>query len=354
MKLSAEFELIRDVVVNGSTRKITGGYKYCWRKLLKIASQNRVLYYFVREVLSQCERSLDDNIHRDLKHIEMEGERWIQRFEDTLNMVHSVLDKAGIPFLVIKTYKFIPYVTIDIDVLVREYQTAIHLLGQYGEIKHHPSPGKQSSEKQKYVYLKELLKIDLHKAVYWQGYSYIDEDILWEKVKLQKVMKISETYIPNREVEFLLNAAHILYERRYITLLDFLFLKRVSTEDISWDLIFEQADKYGWRASLVALIRILAQIDYALFNNRPSTFPLFDLCKRRERKTLGDLPYHFPIGFGLRVFWDHFRTTSCLAPMDFAYYVFATARHRVTLGNRLPYYLDWFPLKELSLFENQR
>ena len=71
MTRSAEFEIIRDVVLNGNTKKILEGNDFSWKTLLKMGSQNRVLYYFVREVLGRCEGSFGDTVHRDLKHIEI-------------------------------------------------------------------------------------------------------------------------------------------------------------------------------------------------------------------------------------------------------------------------------------------
>ncbi len=248
-----------------------------------------------------------------LREIIKTAEKEIEKTQKTLDFVKENLPDS----LLVKTYKFIPYITNDLDILVSSKQE----LEGFQE-KHHP--GKQDKFQKNY-FREDLLRIDLHEDFYWQGFKFVDVEKVFENTQIVEYFG-REVRIPSYTFEFILNCAHILFEKRYITLQDFHYLKKlIDEEKIDWKVVEAQAKKYGWWGSLNLLHRKMAKQE-----EKWEPFPLF----LSWREILG-------------IYWEKCRFEKKVPLFDILYYVFARARGKLGIKTRYPYYLHWFNFEKL-------
>lgn len=271
-----------------------------WSRFLKLCSGNRVLYHVAKRL--------------QLQEVLAAAEKEIKKTQRTLDFVKENLPDS----ILVKTYKFIPYITHDLDILVSSKE---ELEGFRRE--HHP--GKQDKFQKNY-FRDDLLRIDLHEDFYWQGFKFVDVKKVFESTQTVEYFD-REVTIPSYTFEFLLNCAHILFEKRYITLQDFWYLKKlVDEEKVDWDVVEEQAKKYGWFGSLKILLDEIGRIEK---QNPP--FPVFLSAKNIAK-----------------IYWEKCLFDKKFPLDDMLYYTFARLRGRLGIKTRYPYYLHWFDFEKLE------
>jgi len=306
---------------------------------LKKASLNRVLYETSRKILLEDKRLSDmtKTSESNLRLIVQEGEKYLKRLRETLFFINNQFSEY--PFLIVKTFKNHHYITYDVDVLVKpeDFPKIRKHIGKLIEVHSHPG-----GRVRRQIYLKgqKLLKIDLHQGFFWYGGQYLDQDEVWRNVG-----KISyegqEVPIPSREVEVLINLAHLLMERRYITLLDFWYFYEEFMKGIDRNFIFSQAKKYGWDESLRFCLEALETISRT-YNLKKNLFSE-SLIKRKNV----DLPLFFNVGEVLKIFLERLQKAKVFSYFEFSYFFFVYGRYCLSGRKRLPYYLEWFDFHTL-------
>lgn|GEM_PF-1237392 len=276
-------------------------------RFLKLCSGNRVLY--------QIAKTLQ---RKDLKAIIKTAEEKIRKTQKTLDYVAENLPEA----ILVKTYKFIPYITNDLDILVSSKKQ----LEGFRKERH---PGKQDKFQKNY-FRDDLLRIDLHENFYWQGFKFVDVEKVFENTQVVEYFG-REVRIPSYTFEFLLNCAHILFEKRYITLLDFWYLNKLLKEGkVDFGLVKGQTEKYGWSSALETLLKELKEIE-------DSAEKMLKQKGDRER-----FPIFLSWGEILGIYWEKCWFDKKLPLFDILYYAFARIRGRLGIKTRYPYYLHWF------------
>lgn len=288
-------------------------------RFLKLCSGNRVLYQIVENLLKNYAEPVETRLTaslQDLQRIIKAAEKEIEKTQKTLDFV-----KANLPdSILVKTYKFIPYITNDLDILVSSTQEL-----EGFQKKHHP--GKQDKFQKNYL-RDDLLRIDLHEDFYWQGFKFVDVEKVFEHTQTVKYFG-RWVRIPEFTFEFLLNCAHILFEKRYITLLDFYYLKKlVDEEEVDWETVKEQTAKYGWSSALDILLKEIKEIEDAV--GKSFSFPIF-LSTRKIAK----------------IYWEKCWFEKKIPLFDILYYAFARTRGWLGIKTRYPYYLHWFDFEKL-------
>lgn len=316
-------------------------------KILKKASQNRVLYAFCDYMVKEQNHCLPLKLKEDIHKIVAWGESWQSKLRRTLLFINSFFPEQNIPYLIVKTYRSIPYVTYDVDVLVNpsDFTVLKSKLKHVGNLGKHP--GKQT-KKQVNFFGSNLLTIDLHEDFSWQGASYMDESIAWRSPRKQEIAGVT-CPIPNLEVEFLLEAAHLLFERRYITLLDYIFLCRMSREYLDKHLLLEQVQTHGWGDAFLALVSIVNSVD-SFFHDSEHNFR-FQLLPSTLQfgDNVCDMPYFLSPLLISKVFYEKFRKKGHFPKWDYLYYLFTLSRYYVTGKRRYPYYREWAPLELIRM-----
>lgn len=103
--------------------------KTAFPQLLTLARKNKLSYFLARKIIE--DGYLSDRIFTEARE---EGERNLTKQQETLAFLNSMLGEKGIDFLVIKSFKDLPYYTFDIDIMVREhhFHLAVETLHAHG------------------------------------------------------------------------------------------------------------------------------------------------------------------------------------------------------------------------------
>lgn len=274
-----------------------------WVRFLKLCSGNRVLYSVAKKLRRQ--------------EVVRAAEKEIGKTQQTLGFVETNLPDA----ILVKTCKFLPYITYDLDLLVHDRRRIEKDLGPVVKERH---PGKQNRYQKNY-YKKGLLQLDVHEDFYWQGFRFADVEKVFENTQTITYFG-RQVRIPSYTFEFLLNCAHVLFEKRYITFLDYWYLKKLTDEEkVDWELVETQAKKYGWWKSLQLLRRKLRQIKAGR-----EPFPSF--LSWREI---------------FRIYQEKCWFEKKLPIFDMLYYIFARLCGRLGIKTSYPYYVHWFDFEKL-------
>ncbi len=284
-------------------------------KFLKLCSGNRVLYRIAKILV-------ETRLIASLQKIIETAEKEIEKTQKTLDLVKTNLPNS----LLVKTYKFIPYITNDLDILVSSKKE----LEGFRKEQH---PGKQDKYQKNY-FRDNLLRIDLHEDFYWQGFKFVDVEKVFKDTQTVEYFG-REVRIPSYTFEFLINCAHILFEKRYITLLDFWYLQKLLKEEkVDFGLVKEQTEKYGWSSSLDLLLKEIKEVEDGAGK----------MLKQKEKRE------PFPIFLSWReilgVYWEKCWFEKKIPLFDILYYIFARTRGRLGIKTRYPYYLHWFDFEE--------
>ncbi len=313
-----------------------------WLNFLKHLSYNRILFHFIAKIFPKYFHQLPEDFQSDLITLTRSAKTEEQKTQRTIAYYQKYLPQA----VLVKTYKFIPYVTFDLDLLV-DNADSVEL-----DLQKKQHPGKQNKHQKNYEQ-KNMLRLDLHDNFYWQGFKYLDLDLVSADTQKVHYFGYSVT-IPSYTAEFLLNCAHILFERRYITFLDFWYLKLLMDEEkVDWDAVWEQAEKYGWDKSLKMLLGEISDLE-RLVNVIPAAEPesmrRFYVISRILSRAQDDGAYVDSVRFPHKLTWfqiykiyaEKFKKTKKLPLFDIAYYIFARTRGAFGIEPRYPYYLHWF------------
>ncbi len=99
--------------------------------------------------------------------------------------------------------------------------------------------------------------IHLHAAFSWNGVKYLDSESVWAG---RKTISISGTAfnVPSPEHDFLITAAHAMFENKCLYLSDFLNILILSKNGLDWGKILEEAGEFHWKNGLLSFT---AQVD---------------------------------------------------------------------------------------------
>jgi hypothetical protein len=200
-----------------------------------------------------------------------------------------------------------------------------------------------------HIMLPKLLRIDLYGNLLWQGVEYLDTDFVWKEPRERKIQGIS-CPIPNLEADLALLIAHILNERRYITLLDLLTI-RDSSNKVDWDCILEQSKKHGWFKSFLRFTSIVNEINRIIYQQDQE--PLIDsqVTKldplKSTIKTPLSMPYMYSIPQAMEVFWEWSRKAMCIPIYDILYFFWARQRFYCSHRQKVPVYGHWFDFSRI-------
>ena len=305
---------------------------------LKLASNNRVLYALL-------DKLLQEKLYRnkvELIELKKIGDEYQNKLRKTIIFIRKKLDKAEIPFLVAKTYRPLEYVTVDVDILTKR--------GDFEHVKQVLSAVDAEirecySKKQVDIIVPGLLRIDLHKGFFWQKSTFLDEELPWKRVSFKQIAGVTVP-IPNLETEVILMLLNLLYERMYIPLLEYLFL-RYTSQKVDWNVIWEQAKRYRWNQALTIILKKFNLINQPLYSE-----PLLRdgkiLTRDIKCNKLIDLPWIFSFRDIGVIFRERLIKRQSLALKDLAYFVFSKTRFHFTQKERVPIYGHWFDFNRLG------
>lgn len=255
---------------------LNGGKRLDVSEMLRIAMKNKLMYCL-------CKRILEDRPDLASKEVMAgveQGEKSIATAKATVEFICSLFAEEGVDFLIIKTYKGLPYKTLDIDVLVRDehFISATTALENRGAIKTNGRflnmltklrlalPGYQ---------VKDLLKIDLYKGILW-WLPALDEEFMWKNPRLIDFYGV-KCPIPSRESDLLSLLASSLFTDRKIALLDFLYLRSLLRKKPDYPALLEETKKHGWCDQFLGILSLIRGIEQSIYSGdttpRRNKFP---------------------------------------------------------------------------------
>jgi len=244
-------------------------------RLLNIASENKVLYCASVRLMEHYKDHLRSDI---VKHIQRVGkiyQLYVVRLRKTIHIIKKYLDE----YLIFKTEKGYPYITHDVDVLVKDPISSAKILMKVGLKPTH------WSKYEVYLLRKDTLGIHLYGGIIWNFRKFADDEFVWDSIE-EKNFEIAGTKIkaPSAECEFLANIAHINFETRQIPLGDLLYIFMLMT-NVNLEPVVDQAITHSWSMTLIRSLAMLNYIHRAIYE-RPSPleskFPYtldVDVCK---------------------------------------------------------------------------
>jgi len=313
--------------------------------ILKEASRNRVLYAFCDKLIKNRSGSIGPFLEETVRRVLADGDLWQLKLRNTLLFINSFFSQHNVPYLVVKTYRSIPYVTFDVDVLVHpsDFTFVYSKLKEIGELGKHP--GKQT-KKQVNFFASNQLTVDLHENFSWQGSTYLDDSFAWMNTRKQEIAGVV-CPIPSAEVETILEAAHLLFERRYITLLDYIYLRRMSEKPLDGQAIHKQVQCHGWDDAFTSLLATVNEINY--FFEGTELNPAL-LARNGELSVKEfDMPYFLSPLAVVKIFYEKYRKQDYFPKFDFLYYFFTLTRYHISGKRRYPYYIEWFSPEKIRL-----
>jgi hypothetical protein len=252
--------------------------------------------------------------------------------ENTHRVIGEVLvafKRAGLPLLTIKSFLPFPYVDSNVDlVAVETARIGVYCDVLYGlGYKRRPNLA-DLREPYKRMYRasdrgkdKTYPMLHLHRAISWNGVEYLNLSTVWQRYRLMDVNSV-QIPVPSFEDAILIMAAHAIFENKYVTLKELVYLQWLTERPLDWGYIVRSAESLFWREALdiflstaLALARVLnLVIDVEV-----------DLPSLRVIPQL-PLPYFFPFQQTFAVSWKklgrdmasgHWRT---LARQLFSYF----------------------------------
>jgi len=180
----------------------------------------------------------------------------------TLETIKKCFATSDIRFLIFKTVidNDCSYLR-DIDVLVDKYRESLHVLSTNGftvfETGNHKSICFRSG----------LLRVNLHKEINWDDSEFLDVASVFQRARKGRISNV-EVLVPSFEDDILTHCAHWIFQRGYVSLSDFHYVKRLLEEhgkSFDWGYILEKSAKHGWPLGLrtsLNLIEILNRKSY--------------------------------------------------------------------------------------------
>ncbi|MEM2842022.1 MAG: nucleotidyltransferase family protein [Thermoproteota archaeon] len=242
-----------------------------WGKVLSIAEKNKLSYSFSQRIVK--ERCL---FNSRLYEALVKGRENISKLRRTLNFIFALFEQLGRELIIIKLYKGLPYITYDVDVLVREedFQDIAQTLERQGmvnlaEVTRFKAVKSLQYRRYEGVFWKNgLLQIELYTDFSWAGLPSLDSSVVWESPRRVDIHGI-KCPIPSREADILLLLNHALFKDGNITLLDFLYINSLLKKNVNFSELFHEAEKYGWGNSLLALISTLRNTYQIIYQSEP-------------------------------------------------------------------------------------
>jgi len=239
------------------------------KKAIKLARKNGLYYYFISKLKEQ-------NVALSFlgKEHWSEEEKVLLKLKETIALLNDVSREYGIFYILIKDCNSVPHIPRDIDIFVRaeEKEDIIKALENYGMRCEH------SDNIETTLLGESYLPIDIYTKIIYFGNEFLNEDFLFNSVEEKEIFGIKYPGL-NNEAEFMLTLLHSLFGHRYLTLLDFLHLKKIKDSKLSIKFCKNYAKNMNWGGVFTLALERLNLIQKEIYKEKKEiTFPyLFDI-----------------------------------------------------------------------------
>jgi len=227
---------------------------------VRLASENKILHYALTKVIEDNCLGMKSGARDLLVRLKKNEDRKLLKLQKTIEALDEILE--GEEYLLLNTYKYYPYVTHDVDIVVKDLRRVKKLMRSAGFtfIAEHQYPRMPGIQYRK----EDLLVADISERIAWGSISVMDNELLWEEDRKVAIGDV-EVRLPSIEGELLYIIAHMNFQFYKITLFDMFLIYRWATM-ANWALMSMQANKYGWFGAFYDTISILNGFHRTLYD----------------------------------------------------------------------------------------
>lgn len=190
-----------------------------------------------------------------------------ERAVATGQMVSSLwpkFEEAKLPLLTMKTFLPFRYIDSNIDCLCvpphppNRYAALLHQAGfrWFKNLADVREPLKRS-------YLHRTNDrwpaFHLHTAVSWNGIRYLDLEQLWQRRTTVTVDGI-ELFTPDATDELIILLAHALFENKYVTLHELIYLHNLCQQGVDWERVWQTAVRFHWQEGMSWMLALCQKL----------------------------------------------------------------------------------------------
>lgn len=225
-----------------------------FNSILKKASENRIEFLFLKTIKKNYKEMFNK---LSLNEMYGEGENKISDFQRTISFFQDKLNE--LEYAIIKTYYSFPAIVSDIDILFfdkKGYDDFVGRLAQEG------FSYKEDGELKGSLQKSGFMKCEPHNDISWHGMSFVSKDFIKNNLTKKRVGQ-SVLTIPNNKATFVISLAHILFDCEYLSIRDYLVLKKSVKDKTIVEACMDEADKFGWKDAAEYLISLLQEVKKA-------------------------------------------------------------------------------------------
>lgn len=188
--------------------------------------------------------------YQQIQRLQVNSYKLFQEFQD-------LCSSEGLLLFTIKSFLPFPYVDSNVDIVavnVNEIERYRRLIQKLGFQRLHNLADCREPLKEMYYHSDRksdyaFPKLHLHRAISWNGVVYLDLPQVWHR-HVYHLTSNGKILVPSPEDEILIMAAHAMFENKYITLCDLVYLQQLATQKTDWDYVFGAAQDKSWYKAL--------------------------------------------------------------------------------------------------------
>jgi len=235
------------------------------KQALKLAQLNKVSYPFAEGIY----RNRPDLINDAIKLEIMKGRANSILLNETLKFLALLSEQKEIDILVIKTFKGIPYITQDVDILVKKehWRRLLALLKEDKcvKINHGHMFFRALNKSNEYSFKKDrLLTIDLYQDFSWFGSDIVSESFIWENPRSYNIGSERFCRIPNPDADLMTIMEHDLFWDGKFSLLDLRYIDTLLKGEIRHAELIKESKDNGWCRAYKKLLEEIRRVNEIL------------------------------------------------------------------------------------------
>jgi len=245
--------------------------------LLKVASDNKLLFPVAQWISDKKPHLASKEVTLILDHSANKHKSATR----TLSFLTDVLGGSSIEFMIIKTFKGMDYVTLDIDVLLKgdfasasevfEANGAIQTDGRFLEMVKRLRVAMPGFAKD------GLLKMDIYTDIPW-WLPVVGSSFMWRDPKRIKMFG-AYSMIPDPKADLVSNIAASLFTDRKMALLDFIYVNDLIEKINDWGPIESETMNKGWNTQFFEIIDLFGNMKKDIYRQATNSY---------------SFPYEFP------------------------------------------------------------
>ena len=254
-------------------------YNIDFSKVIKFLTENKI------SLVDLCKNELNESFNNFFESPKFKKvyQIHLQQYNDWKNdfiKIKNAWDKEGIDYIFHKSIGQFPYMSDNLDVLVKakDFEKAGKTLVNMGFVELRNIQEAHKKFYRKFYGEKEVAPIHLHERVCW-GVPYENNEHLWKHYIISDQDEV--VHYPCREDSILIHSAHCFLEDHLIKIFDLLTIREIiGKNNVNWHYIIKTAEGMYWLHALYTGFLIFDYLYLKLF--KEPLFPPEIIKKAKE------------------------------------------------------------------------